>query len=290
MNVDLKLLKVFQQLAKQLHFAKTAELEHMSPSTLSRAIQRLEEECGAPLLVRDKRNVRLTDAGLKVAEFANHVLVRWQQLQGDIADYKHVLRGRIGLYSSVTASMSHLPDLLSKFHQHYPGIDLHLQTGDPALAVQKVLGEEVDVAITAHYQRFPDELIFNEIDSIPMMLVAPTEYGSVKLSDLLNKDQPFILPETTNSRHLVYQWLTQKGIEPNVYAYIGGNEAIISLVALGCGVAIVPKVVMEHSVFKTKIQSFNLPDIAPLRLGLCALKKRLQEPVIQAILNLNQLQ
>lgn len=288
--MDLRSLKIFQQLAKQLHFARTAELEHLSPSALSRSIQRLEDECGAPLLVRDKRNVKLTDAGIKFAEFANHVLARWQQLQSEITDYKKVLRGRIGLYSSVTASMSHLPDLLSQFHQHYPGIDLHLQTGDPALAVQKVRHEEVDVAITAYHDNFPQDFIFNEIDSIPMMLVAPTEYGSVTMEDLLSSDQPFILPESTNSRHLVYEWLTKHNIEPNVYAYIGGNEAIISLVALGCGVAIVPKVVMDHSAFKSKIQSFNLPDINPLRLGLCALKKRLEEPAIRAIFNLNHIQ
>lgn len=287
--MDLKGLQVFQQLAQQLHFARTADKTHMSPSALSRTIQRLEQECGAPLLVRDKRNVKLTDAGIKLAEFANQVLIRWHQLQSDIADYQQVISGHLSLYCSVTASMSHLPDLLSQFRQHYPGIDVHLQTGDPALAVQKVRNQEVDVAITAYHKDFPSDLIFHEIDSVPMLLIAPTEYGSVKMDDLLSADQPFVLPESTNSRHIVYQWLAEKGIEPKVYAYIGGNEAIASLVALGCGVAIVPKLVTEHSIFRSKIQTFNLPDIEPLRLGLCALTKRTDEPAIKAMLQLNRL-
>jgi len=53
--MDTKSLKLFQHLANSLHFGKTAAAYHLSPSTLSRSIQRLEEELGSQLLIRDNR-------------------------------------------------------------------------------------------------------------------------------------------------------------------------------------------------------------------------------------------
>ncbi|MCP5645114.1 LysR family transcriptional regulator, partial [Klebsiella pneumoniae] len=51
--VDLRDLKTFLHLAESRHFGRSARAMHVSPSTLSRQIQRLEEDLGQPLFVRD---------------------------------------------------------------------------------------------------------------------------------------------------------------------------------------------------------------------------------------------
>ena len=56
--VDLRDLKTFLHLAESRHFGRSARAMHVSPSTLSRQIQRLEEDLGQPLFVRDNRTVR----------------------------------------------------------------------------------------------------------------------------------------------------------------------------------------------------------------------------------------
>lgn len=61
--MDIRTLKLYLHLCDSLHFAKTAEQMHVSPSTLSRALQRLEEEVNAKLFERDNRSVTLTHAG-----------------------------------------------------------------------------------------------------------------------------------------------------------------------------------------------------------------------------------
>ena len=68
--MNLKSLSLFQQLATSLHFSQTAQKNHVSPSTLSRVIQRLEEEIGCELLIRDNRSVTLTPAGEKLKAYA----------------------------------------------------------------------------------------------------------------------------------------------------------------------------------------------------------------------------
>ena len=61
--MDLRDLKTFLHLAESRHFGRSARAMHVSPSTLSRQIQRLEEDLGQPLFVRDNRTVTLTEAG-----------------------------------------------------------------------------------------------------------------------------------------------------------------------------------------------------------------------------------
>ncbi|VFS46310.1 Morphology and auto-aggregation control protein [Budvicia aquatica] len=61
--MDLRDLKLFLHLAESQHFGKTAKATYVSPSTLSRQIQRMEDELGQMLFLRDNRTVQLTDAG-----------------------------------------------------------------------------------------------------------------------------------------------------------------------------------------------------------------------------------
>lgn len=65
--MDLRDLKTFLHLAESRHFGRSARAMHVSPSTLSRQIQRLEEDLGQPLFVRDNRTVTLTEAAKSCA-------------------------------------------------------------------------------------------------------------------------------------------------------------------------------------------------------------------------------
>ena len=76
--------RMFLELSRSLHFLRTSRACHVSPSTLSRVVQRLERETGSVLLERDRRSVRLTAAGGRFAEHARETLERWQRLQRDL--------------------------------------------------------------------------------------------------------------------------------------------------------------------------------------------------------------
>lgn len=73
-------LQIFLHLADTQNFAKTATQNHMSPSTLSRQIQRMEEELEQSLFIRDNRQVRLTEQGEKFLQFAKTEWQNWQQM------------------------------------------------------------------------------------------------------------------------------------------------------------------------------------------------------------------
>ncbi|MDF2179087.1 HTH-type transcriptional activator IlvY [Aliiglaciecola sp. CAU 1673] len=283
--MDIRTLQLFQHLADSLHFAKTAEAMHVSPPTLSRAIQRLEEDCGAALFVRDNRSVKLTAAGAKLLAFSAQTLEDWQRLKSELKQDSQLLKGELSLFCSVTASYSHLPALLERFRQAYPQVEIRLTTGDPALATSKVINQEADLAIAAGTPDFPTELSFHQLDVLPFVLICPAGYRLSQWQQLDWRTVPMVLPESGPSKRIVHHWLTEHGIRPKVYASVTGHEAIVSMVALGCGVGIVPKAVVEHSIVANRITMLPLEGIESFKLGLCCLKGRSNEPLVRALLD-----
>jgi LysR family transcriptional regulator, positive regulator for ilvC len=281
--MDIRSLELFQHLATSLHFAKTSEALFVSPSTLSRAIQRLEEECGTALFIRDNRSVKMTAAGTKLLVFSQQMLSEWKKVKWQLQQDHLQLQGELRVYCSVTASFSHLPKLLDTFRHKYPRVEIKLSTGDPALSVARVLQQDVDAAIAIHTPDFPEELLFLPLDDIPLVLIAPKETHLTQLSQVDWRQHSVVLPESGPSKRIVHHWFAEQGIRPRVYATVAGNEAIVSMVALGCGLGIVPQVVLDNSIVANKVNRIVIKNIEPYKLGLCCLHKRANEPAIQAL-------
>ena len=99
MLVDIPSLKLFITLARNLHFGKTSEEMHLSPSAVSRAVQRLEDQLGHSLLVRDNRSAQLTEEGQIFLEYALEVVKRYEALQQSLSGHSDVLRGQLSLFA-----------------------------------------------------------------------------------------------------------------------------------------------------------------------------------------------
>ena len=281
-------LKIFLHLANSRHFSKTAGQNHMSPSTLSRQIQRLEEELGQPLFIRDNRQVTLTGTGELFLPFAQQQWQQWQQFKQQLLTDSAQLVGELRLFCSVTASYSHLPTILEKFRSHYPQVEIKLTTGDPASAPELVQAGLVDLAIAGRPDNLPNTMAFHHIDNIGLSLIAPRIFCTA--TQLLQQDpinwqqMPFIFPQQGAVRQRVEQWLKGKKIKhPQIYATVAGHEGIVPMVALGCGLAMLPDVVIRNSPMHSRVSALPLDEpVEPFELGVCAQKKYLEKPLIRA--------
>ena len=285
--MDIRSAQLFQHLASSLNFSKTSEQLYVSPPTLTRVIQRLEEELGVTLFYRDKRSVRLTAAGQRFQQFVRRWLDEWHQLQVDLQLASAELTGEIRLFCTVTASYSHLPAILDRFRLMCPKAEIKLTTGDAASAIEKIRLDEADIALAAHPSNLPLNLAFRSIASLPVMLIAPAM--PCKVNDLLQQQPipwqqiPMIMPEHGPARSRFDHWLHDTNITPQVVAKVDGHEAMVSMVALGTGIALVAEAVVSHSPVKDRVRVVDLPyRFEPFDLGVCMLAKREQEPLIKA--------
>ena len=283
--MDSRSLKLFQHLANSLHFGKTASAYHLSPSTLSRTIQRLEDELGSQLLIRDHRSVLLTSEGKKFLSYADQQISQFESLKQSLNSSQEELSGSLNIYCSVTAYYSYLPPLLEKFSQAHPNIDINLDTGDAADGIDQIKNQRVDLAIAARPDDLASSIHFQTIATVPLAIVAPNINCSVKQAWQAEAidwaDLPIILPEHGVARKRFEQWFRQKySGRPNVYAQVSGQEALVSMVALGCGIGLSPIVVVDNSPVKDRIQILSDTSIAPFDLGLCCFKKKLSDPIV----------
>lgn len=284
--MELKALQMFRHLTKTLHFSKTAEAMFVSPPTLSRAISRLEEECGAILFVRNNRSVKLTAAGQRFLEFAEITLDAWLQVRAEIGQQQAQLTGSLSLYCSVTASQSHLPRLLDKLHVLYPQVELKLNTGDHSLAIENVQQNKADIAIAIHTPNFPKQMSFIQIDEVPLVLIVPKTLQISSVDEIKWHEHSVVMPGGGPLKRIVKHWFAEQGVKPNVYASVSGNEAIVSMVALGLGIGFVPQIVLDNSVAKSKVTRIEIKNIEAYSLGLCFLRERENEALIRAMIEL----
>jgi LysR family positive regulator for ilvC len=283
--MDHDALRQFLHLSRSLHFGRASRECHISASALTRSIQRLEQELGTQLLRRDNRKVELTSEGVRFQRYASEALGAWERVREELRAGARGLKGTLSLFCSVTAAHSFLPTLLSRFRQAYPDVTIRLETGYAANALEMLADGRVDVSVAALPERVPASLLTRVITYTPLLFVAPrAECEASRLVESSAIDWakvPMILPESGLARQSIERWFRKRGLAPRVYGEISGNEAALSLVALGCGVGIVPGLVLEKSPLQAEMRVLDVrPRLPDFRVGVCVQQKKLSSPIV----------
>lgn len=295
--MDTKNLKLFLNLADCLHFGRASEMSHISVSALSRNIMQLEESLGVKLFERDNRSVSLTKAGKEFIHYASETINQWDTIRSSLQEDNQDLSGELSVYCSVTASYSFLYDILHKFRRKYPQVEIKLHTGDSEHAVSKTLSGTEDITMGALPDKLPQGVAFQAIADSELIFIAPVEdkqlidmaniQDTYKLKEIWEKI-PMILSEKGVARKNANTWFDSLNVSPKIYAQVAGNEAIVSMVSLGFGIGIVPKIVLTNSPLQHRVVVVSPPKkLAPFNVGLFTLEKKLKNPLINAFWQLH---
>ncbi len=284
--MNIRHLEIFLTLAELRHFGRASQACNLSPSALTRIIQRLEEELGQPLFIRDKRRVALSTTGEGFRAYARRTVQEWHAMLSSLQRGGD-LSGSLSLYASVTAVYSLLPRLLEAFRSDHREVQLELRTGVAEEAVALVQSGEIDLAVAALPDRYRGQLQFLPIINTPLLFIAPLQND---ITDLPLRDGiidlsrvPLVVPQRGLSRRRLDHWLKERRITPNITSEISGNEALIAMVRLGCGIGVVPELVLARSPFRDEVQILDTaPVLDPYVVGLCSNKRNLKRPVVQA--------
>jgi LysR family positive regulator for ilvC len=285
--MDYHSLELFLHLSKTLHFGHTSDACNISPSALSRTIQRLEDELGTRLFVRDRRSVEMSESGVRFRDYAREAVESWYGFRDSLASETESVRGEVVLYCSVTAAQTVLSSVFAAFREQYPGVHIRLQTGDSAYAVERILDGSADLTVAARPDSLPESVKFLPLAVTPLLFIAPrmpclvTELTS--MDEIPWADVPMILADRALSRRRTDDWFRTIGVRPNVYAEVAGHEAILAMVRLGCGVGVIPGLVLEQSPIGPEVRTLDVrPELSPYHVGVCVHRRRLESPVVRA--------
>ena len=137
----------------------------------------------------------------------------------------------------------------------------------------------------------PRGVVFKSIATSPLLFIAPLKTGELVVPSTKAAESwsrvPMILAESGIARTRVNDWFRALGVNPRIYAQVAGNEAIVSMVSLGLGIGVVPKIVIDNSPLADRIQVLDVkPRLEPYNLGLFTLKRSLANPLVDAFFNL----
>lgn len=280
-------MRAFLVLADTLHFGRAATQLHMSPSALSRTLQKIEAELGHVLLLRDRRHVSLTQAGRLVRTHAHSQLQAEGLLREQLLEEKRSPSGEIRLACTVTACHSVLPDVLSRCRERYPGLMLRLMTSDAAVAADRLTAGEADIAVLPLAEQVDAGWAVQPLAHTELCFIARADDplyldlgrpGGPSFSDV-----PLILPQQGLERRRIDRFLNDGGVTPEIYAEVSGNEAIIAMVSLGCGVGLVPELVLSGSPLQEGISRLAVPQRpAGFTVAACATQRQLQRRAVAA--------
>ncbi|MCU1584713.1 MAG: LysR family transcriptional regulator [Microbacteriaceae bacterium] len=148
---DPVLLKTFVTVAETLNFTVTGQLLGLSQPTISQHIRKLEIAAGRNLVVRDTREMRLTDNGDAMLGFARTILAAHDQASSYFTG--SAMRGRLRFGSADDLALTQLPQILRDFRQLYPHINLELTVNQSAVLSRRLLAGQLDLV---YIKREPD--------------------------------------------------------------------------------------------------------------------------------------
>jgi DNA-binding transcriptional LysR family regulator len=140
-------LSYFIALAREQHFARAAEACNITQPTLTAAIQKLEEDLGVRLVIRDHRFVRLTEEGEKLLVWGRQILVDYGSLKDDLAGLRRGLVGTLHL-GVIPAAMSVVSFLTARFAAAHPAAQVEIRSMTSRAIERALEAFEIDAGVT----------------------------------------------------------------------------------------------------------------------------------------------
>ncbi|MGQ9370604.1 LysR family transcriptional regulator [Azospirillum sp. ST 5-10] len=244
MNITLRQIRYFVAVAGTLSVSAAARDLGISQSAVTTALQQLEDEIGARLLLRTPRGVTLTQEG---HQFLRHA----QRIMGAVTDAGHAVRAHahtIGgtLTLGVTSMVAgyYLADLLARYRRIYPQVTVKVVEDQRRFIEHLLINGEVDVAILIcsaleNHDALASEVLLRS----PCRVWLPANHPLLVQEQVSQQDlagAPIILLTADDMHELITRHWRRLGLHLDVVLNTSSVEAVRSLVGTGLGIAVLP--------------------------------------------------
>lgn len=236
-------LRWFQQVVDGATVTEVADVYMVSQPGVSRALARLEQEVGTPLLQKHGRGLRPTHAG---TVFKRHVDSLMHAFDDGLAAVDELIApgtGTVTIAFQPSLGTWLVPDMISRFRADHPGVQFRLVQADDALGSSIVAEATVDLEFTARRPR-EESVRWERLLSQPLGLAVATDHpvagrDTITLAEVAGENFVMFRPGW-ELRALSEQLCAAAGFTPHV-AFEGDDHSVVrGFVAAGLGVALIP--------------------------------------------------
>lgn len=288
--METRLLEYFLTVARERNITKSAELLHITQPTLSRQLVQLEDIMGQQLLIRDKKGLQLTEAGIMLQRRAEEIISLIEKTERELKEDEDQLVGQLAIGTGETAvSFDFLPKVIEDYHAKYPQVTYELYTGNALLIKEKINQGLLDVGILL------GAIDIESFDFIrlpyqdPWGLIVPINHSLAQKKFIEPNDLIGIPLFFNEKRSLVKNELKEwsKG-NYDQYQIIGGHNLISNILAMvrhgiGCVISI------EGSILHQDMSELKFIPLKPLITQGSVLvwkKNRIMSPITKKFIDL----
>jgi len=228
--------------------AAAAALGYSAPA-ISQQLAALERDVGMRLTERAGRGIELTPAAGILVAHTDALLAGLDAAESDLAALRDQVSGRVGLAAFPSAAAAFVPAAWAALARTAPHVQLDLTEMEPEESLPAVLRGETDIAIAHEYDLLPRPLdpLFERRELLrdPVLIALPADHplalsaATVPLSALASL--PFLAPRTSTScAEMIQRACARAGFVPTIVARATDFSVLLSLVAAGAGVTLVP--------------------------------------------------
>lgn len=218
--MELRVLRYFLVIAEEGSISKAAEVLHITQPTISRQIKELEDELGAELFIREKRNMTLTKAGMYLKDRAQEILsLSDKTAQEFINQRKQLFSGHISIGCVEADNSDTLSMVLEEFITDYPEVTFSIFSGTGEDIIDKIDRGLLDVGVLLN----PISTEKYDFVSLPRkekwgILVEKTSFLAQKTSlepkDLIGV--PLVFPVRKDVHKMFSKWMNKEIDELNI--------------------------------------------------------------------------
>ncbi|MGW7354315.1 LysR family transcriptional regulator [Streptomyces sp. NPDC054784] len=247
--LSLDRLRVLHAISHHGSVGAAADALHVTTSAVSQQMAKLERETGQPLLAKNGRGVRLTDAGRLLAGHTARMLSQLELAHAELEAHRGQPVGELRLGAFPTAARGLFPAALAALRRDHPQLRARLSEMEPHRSVPELVRGDIDLAVVLDWHNrplsLPDGLAKAPLHDDIADVALPADHPlagrrEVALGDFAD-DEWVSWPEGEFCHDWLMFTLRSDGVEPRLSHMAEEHHTQLALVAQGLGVAIAPR-------------------------------------------------
>ena len=255
-------LRVFSLVAAERSFSRAARKLQRTQPAISQAVRRLEKATGERLIDRSLRDGTLTDAGRLLLDYATRLLRLEAEAAGAVADLKDLKKGRVLIAANEGAVNVVLP-LIAALHRAHPEIVVEVRRAAARLVPQEVLLRTVDFGVLT-FNPTERELASVLLGTDELVLLVPPTHALAGRKDVTMEEmgQQTVIAHNDPSpaREQVLRLYEERHAALNIRLSLPSLDAIKRAVAMGLGVALLPRRCAQGEIASGQLREVRVPD------------------------------
>jgi DNA-binding transcriptional LysR family regulator len=256
--LDLRRLRLLQELRDRGTIAAVAEALQFTPSAISQQLAVLEREAGVELLVRAGRGVRLTDAALVLAEHADALLERAALAETELAAAAGAVVGRARVASFQSVALRLAAPALEQLARDAPGLRCELVEAEPEQSLPALALGDIDLVLADEWEHHPHArpagVMRHDLHRDPLRVIFAEDHPAarrrrraVPLAELAGESWVAGHPGMGWEEMTNRTCRTLGGFDPDIRHRANDSVLALALVARGLAVTLLPEFVMPDA-------------------------------------------